>query len=49
MFRASNCPSSGVLGCIHIVLLHMVFYTVKENFVLVGGVHQVGIARHFHI
>ena len=24
MFRASICPSSGVLGCIGIMLLHMV-------------------------
>ena len=31
MFRASICPSSGVLGCIPIMLLHMVFSTVKEN------------------
>ena len=28
MFRASICPSSGVLGCIRIMLLHMVFSTV---------------------
>ena len=27
MFRASICPSSGVLGCIPITLLHMVFST----------------------
>ena len=27
MFRASICPSSGVLGCIHIILLHMVSST----------------------
>jgi len=36
MFQASICPSSGVLGCIRIILLHMVFSTVKENCVLVG-------------
>ena len=27
MFRASICPSSGVLGCIRIILLHMVSST----------------------
>jgi hypothetical protein len=27
MFRASICPSSGVLGCIRCMLLHMVFST----------------------
>ena len=27
MFRSSICPSSGVLGCIHIILLHMVSST----------------------
>jgi len=27
MFRASICPSSGVIGCIRIILLHMVFST----------------------
>ena len=37
MFRASICPSSGVLGCIRCILLHMVFSTVKENFALMGG------------
>ena len=36
MFRASICPSSGVLGCIRIMLLHMAFSTVKENCALVG-------------
>ena len=36
MFRASICPSSGVLGRIRIILLHMVFSTVKENCALVG-------------
>ena len=37
MFRASICPSSGVLGCIRIMLLHVVFSTVKEKCALVGG------------
>ena len=37
MFRATICPSSGVLVCIRIILLHMVFSTVKENCALVGG------------
>jgi len=36
MFRASICPSSGVLGCIGIILPHVVFGTVKENCALVG-------------
>ena len=36
MFRVSICPSSGVLGCIRIILLHMVSSTVKENCALVG-------------
>ena len=36
MFRASICPSSGVLGCIRIILLHMVSITTKENCALVG-------------
>ena len=36
MFRASVCPSSGVLSCIRIILLHMVSSTIKENCVLVG-------------
>jgi len=36
MFRASICPSSGVLSCIHFILLHIVFSTVKENCALVG-------------
>ena len=36
MFRASICPSSGVLGCIRIMLLHMVSSTIKENCALVG-------------
>jgi len=27
MFRASICPTSGLLGCIRIVLLHKVFST----------------------
>ena len=27
MFQASICPSSGVLGCVCIILLHMVFST----------------------
>ena len=36
MFRASICPSSGVLGCTLIILLHMVFSTIKENCALVG-------------
>jgi len=36
MFQASVCPSSGVLGCIHIILLHMVSSTIKENCALVG-------------
>jgi len=27
MFRASTCLSSGVLGCVRIMLLHMVFNT----------------------
>jgi hypothetical protein len=31
MFRVSVCPSSGVLGCIRCILLHMVFSIVKEN------------------
>ena len=37
MFRVSICPSSGVLSCIRIVLLHMVSSTVKENCALVGS------------
>ena len=36
MFRASICPSSGVLGCMRVKLLHMVSSTIKENFALVG-------------
>ena len=36
MFRVSICPSSGVLGCIRIILLHMVSSTIKENCALVG-------------
>ena len=36
MFRASICPSSGVLGCVRTILLHMVFSTIKENCALVG-------------
>ena len=36
MFRASVCPSSGILGCIRILLLHMVFSTLNENCALVG-------------
>ena len=36
MFRASICPSLGVLGCILIILLHMVSSTIKENCALVG-------------
>ena len=36
MFRASIWPSSGVLGCIRIILLHMVSSTIKENCALVG-------------
>ena len=28
VFRASICPSSGVLGCIRIILLHMAFRTM---------------------
>ena len=36
MFRASICPSSGVLGCIRIILRHMVSSTIKENCALVG-------------
>jgi hypothetical protein len=35
MFRASICPSSGVLGCIRIILPHVVLGTVKENCALV--------------
>jgi hypothetical protein len=31
MFRASICPSSGVLGCVRCIRLHMVFSTVKES------------------
>jgi hypothetical protein len=31
MFRASVCPSSGVLCFIGSILLHMVFSTVKGN------------------
>ena len=34
MFRASICPSSGVLGCIRIMLLHMVFSTRPQHLVL---------------
>jgi hypothetical protein len=41
MFRVSICPSSGVLGCIRCVLLHVVFGTVKENCALVGCFHYV--------
>jgi hypothetical protein len=37
MFRASICPSSGVLGCTRCILLHMLFNTIKENCVLVDG------------
>jgi hypothetical protein len=37
MFRESICPSSGVLGCISFILLHMVCNTVKENCASVGG------------
>ena len=29
LFRASICPSSGVLGCILIILLHMVSSTIR--------------------
>ena len=36
MFRTSLCSSSGVLGCIRIVLLHMVSSTIKGNYALVG-------------
>ena len=36
MFRASICPSSGVLDCIRIILLHMVSSIIKENCALVG-------------
>ena len=36
MFRASICPSSGVLGCIRVILLHMVSSTIKGNCALVG-------------
>ena len=36
MFRASICPSSGVLGCVRIILFHMVSSTIKENCALVG-------------
>ena len=36
MFRASICPSSGVLGFVRFILLHMVFSTIKENCALVG-------------
>ena len=35
MFRASICPSSGVLGCILIILLHMVSsktYTSAQDY-----------------
>ena len=36
MFRATICPSSGVLGCIRIILLDMVSSTIKEDCALVG-------------
>ena len=47
MFRASICPSSGVLGCIRIILLHVVSSTIKQNCALVGchNVLYVYIAR----
>jgi len=35
VFRASICPSSGVLGCIRIILLHTVSSIIKENCALV--------------
>jgi len=41
MFRASICPSSGLLSCIRIVPLHMVFSTVKENCALGGAAHHM--------
>ena len=31
MFRASICPSSGVLGCIRIMLLHTVYVRIQPN------------------
>ena len=34
MFRASICPSSGVLRCIRIMLLHMVFSTMLNKLML---------------
>ena len=34
IFRTSICPSSGVLGCILIVLLHMVSSTQPQHLVL---------------
>ena len=59
MFRASICPSSGVLGCIRIMLLHMVFSTrccgwgseepVCSLVHWYKLLHQVGISRQFHI
>ena len=36
IFRAFICPSSGLLGCILIILLHMVSSTIKGNCALVG-------------
>jgi len=38
MFQASICPSSGILGCIRIILLRMVFSAIKENWTPYGVV-----------
>ena len=58
MFRASIYPSSGVLGCILIILLHMVSSTIKENCALVGchnvlyvyiaGIRDKGVCGPLH-
>ena len=44
MFRASICPSSGVWGCIRIILFHIMVFIIINKLL-----HQVGISRQFHI
>ena len=48
MFQASICPSSGVLGCILIILLHMVSSTSILDLQQTASLF-LGIADKYHL